>query len=268
MSDKDFFKDKTVWITGGSSGIGEAIAKRMAASGARLIISSHEFQELERVKEEIGKVKYPVRLLEFNLGNPDEVSSVADQVLKEFKKVDFFFSNGGVSQRTTAIDTPLELDRKIMEINYFSGVIISKKLLPSMVKNGGGHIIATSSISGKFGFPLRSAYGASKHALHGFYESVWTELWDKNIRTTLVCPGRVKTNISLHALGKDGKAHGKMDAGQAGGISPDECARQIMKAVRKNKREVLVGGNELIMARLKQYFPGIFYKLVVRIKPT
>ena len=137
-----------------------------------------------------------------------------------------------------------------------------------MIKNGGGHIIATSSISGKFGFPLRSAYGASKHALHGFYESVWTELWDKNIRTTLVCPGRVKTNISLHALGKDGKPHGKMDAGQAGGISPEECARQIMKAVRKNKREVLVGGKELIMARLKQYFPRIFYKLVIKIKST
>jgi dehydrogenase/reductase SDR family member 7B len=268
MRDKDYFKDKTVWITGGSSGIGEAIAKRMANSGAKLIISSHEPLELERVKAEIGKVKHPVHLVDFNLGDSEEVAKVTEKVLEEFKKVDFFFSNGGVSQRTSAIDTPIDFDRKIMEINYFSGVIISKKLLPSMIKNGGGHIIATSSISGKFGFPLRSAYGASKHALHGFYESVWTELWDKNIRTTLVCPGRVKTNISLHALGKDGKPHGKMDAGQAGGISSEECARQIMKAVRKNKREVLVGGKELIMARLKQYFPGIFYKLVIRIKPT
>jgi dehydrogenase/reductase SDR family protein 7B len=268
MSDKDFFQDKTAWITGGSSGIGEAIAKRLANSGAKLIISSHEPLELERVKAEIGQVKHPVSLLDFNLGNPEEVAAASEKVLDKFQKVDFFFSNGGVSQRNTAIETPVEMDRKIMEINYFSGVIISKKLLPSMIKNGGGHIIATSSISGKFGFPLRSAYGASKHALHGFYESVWTELWDKNIKTTLVCPGRVKTNISINALGKDGKAHGKMDAGQASGISPDECAKQILRAVRMNKREVLVGGKELIMARLKQYCPRIFYKLVVKIKPS
>jgi short-subunit dehydrogenase len=158
--------------------------------------------------------------------------------------------------------------RKIIHLHYFPGLIITKALLPGMITNHFGHIVVTSSISGKFGFPLRSAYAASKHALHGFYESLWTEYQDKGIRTTLVCPGRVKTNISMHALGPDGQSHGKMDEGQAGGIPPDLCALKILKAVSKNRREVLVGGRELLMPRIKQYSPGLFYRLVLKIKPT
>jgi short-subunit dehydrogenase len=216
----------------------------------------------------MGRCLHPPVLLPFDLSDPAACAGAAQTVIQEYNGTDFFFSNGGVSQRNTAIETPVEIDRKIMEINYFSGVIISKILLPEMVKKGSGHLIATSSISGLFGFPLRSAYAASKHALHGFYESVWTELHNQGIRTTLVCPGRVKTNISLHALGKDGKPHGKMDAGQAGGIPPEQCAKEILRAVKKNRRTVLVGGKELIMAHLKRLFPSVFYRLVVKIKPT
>lgn len=264
----NYFKDKIVWITGASSGIGEALAKNCSSAGAQVIISSNEPAELERVITEIGKVTYKPRILVFDLSDPVAVENAAEEMLKEFGKVDIFFSNGGVSTRSMAIEIPVELDRKVMEINFFSGVIITKKLLPVMVKEGFGHIVATSSISGKFGFPLRSAYAASKHALHGFYESVWTELHDKGIRTTLICPGRVRTNISLHALDKDGKEYGKMSKGQAEGIDPDSCAKAIMRSARKNKREVLIGGKELIMPRLKQYFPRIFYFLATRIDPS
>jgi len=265
---KRYFTDRIIWITGASSGIGEALAKILSGTGARVIISSHEPEELKRVKEEIGKSKYDPFILPFDLSDPSAVEKAADTVLNKFERVDIFFTNGGVSTRTSAMETPVELDRKVMEINYFSGLILSKKLLPSMLASGFGHIIATSSISGKFGFPLRSAYAASKHALHGFYESVWTELKDKGIRTTLICPGRVKTKISLHALDKDGKEYGKMSKGQAEGIDPFDCAYQIARAASKNKREALIGGKELIMPRLKQYFPGIFYKLVTRIDPS
>ena len=211
---KDFFVDKKVWITGASSGIGE------------------EPDELERAKKEAGNFKHEIKIIAFDLSDPKEVVATADKVVKDFGGVDFLFNNGGVSTRTMALDTLVEIDRKVMEINYFSGLILTKKLLPGMLERGFGHIIATSSISGKFGFPLRSAYAASKHALHGFYESVWTEYQDKGIRTTLICPGRVRTNISLHALDKDGKAYGKMSPGQQGGISPASAARQIIKAVQ------------------------------------
>ena len=267
MSEKNFFSDKTAWITGGSSGIGEALAKRLARLNARVIISSFDIPELIRVAEEINTGGGKAFIVPFDLAEPLEVGRAAEAVLSEHGEIHFLFNNGGVSQRTKALDTPVELDRKLMEINYFSGVILTKKILPQMILQGGGHIIATSSISGLFGFPLRSAYAASKHALHGFYESLWTEYYDKNIRTTVVCPGRVKTNISIHALGKDSKPHGKMDQGQAEGISPEECAKQILKAVMKNKRQVLIGGKELILARLKMYAPCIFYRLVRKISP-
>lgn len=265
---KEYYNGRIAWVTGASSGIGEALVKNLAKAGARVIMSSHEPEELERVKEEMGETEKEAFILAFDLSNSNEVEKAAEAVLNKFGKVDIFFSNGGVSTRSTAIEIPIELDRKVMEINYFSGVIITKKLLPVMIKEGFGHIIATSSISGKFGFPLRSAYAASKHALHGFYESVWTELHSKGIRTTIVCPGRVKTKISLHALDKDGKEYGKMSKGQAEGIDPETCALQIMRAASLNKREVLVGGKELLMPRLKQYFPRIFYKLVTRIDPS
>ena len=265
---KAYFEDKRIWITGASSGIGESLAKRLSTLGAKVIISSHEPKELERTKSEAGKTKHEIQIISFDLSKATEVEAAADKAIKDNGGIDFLFNNGGISTRTTAIETSLEIDRKIMEINYFAGLILTKKCLPGMIDRQFGHIIATSSISGKFGFPLRSAYAASKHALHGFYESLWTELHDKGIKTTVVCPGRVKTNISVHALDKDGKPYGKMSAGQADGISPDKCANQILRAVRRNKREVLVGGKELIMPRIKQYFPWLFYKLIIKVDPS
>ncbi len=263
-----YFRNRVVWVTGASSGIGESLSKQLAIAGARLVMSSHEPEELERVKQEIGKVEHDPVMIPFDLSDPKKVEEAAGNVIQKMGGVDIFFSNGGVSTRTTAMETSLEVDRKVMEINYFSGLIITKKIIPGMLENGFGHIIATSSISGKFGFPLRSAYAASKHALHGFYESLWTELHQQGIRTTIVMPGRVKTNISMHALDKNGKEYGKMSKGQAQGIKPDSCATQMLRAAAGNKREVLIGGKELIMPRLKQYFPRIFYKLVIRIDPS
>ena len=143
----------------------------------------------------------------FNLGHPDEVATAAQKVLKEFGTVDVLMNNGGISTRAEAVETSLELDRKIMEIDYFSGVILTKALLPKMIEQGYGHIGVTSSISGKFGWPQRSAYSAAKHALFGFYKSLWAETNKQGIRVTLFSPGRVRTNISKHALLKDGKGH-------------------------------------------------------------
>lgn len=267
MSEKNHYYGKTAWITGASSGIGEALAKRLAGLNARVIISSNDIAELNRVEEEIKAMGASVLSIPFDLSNPEEVEKAVDSILADNEEIHFLFNNGGISQRNKALETTLLIDRKIMEVNYFSGVILSKKILPRMIAQGGGHIIVTSSISGIFGFPLRSAYAAAKHALHGFYESLWTEYQDKNIRTTIICPGRVKTNISLHAIGKDGLAHGKMDSGQATGISPEKCAKQILIAVKKNKRQAFIGGKELILAWIKIYFPWLFYKLVLKIKP-
>ncbi len=268
MSDGQMYGNKVVWITGASSGIGETLAKKLAPLGCRLILSARRKEELERVKAECGEVKYPPELVPFDLSSPGETAKAAEKVIRDFGTVDYLFNNGGISQRTSVLDTSFETDRKIMEVNYFSGIILTKKLLPAMIGHGGGHIIVTSSISGLFGFPLRSAYCASKHAVNGFYETVWTELHDKGIKTTVVCPGRIRTNISFHALDKGGMPHGVMDKAQEEGLSPEKCVEAMLKGIRKNKRMILIGRKELIPAYLKRFIPALFYWLIIKIKPS
>jgi len=262
------YKGKTVWITGASSGIGAALAREFALEGARVIISSHEAEELEDIRKSLEPVSNDVHTLVFNLGYPEQVQAAAEKVLEEFGHVDVLMNNGGISTRAEALDTPVEFDRRVMEIDYFSGVILTKALLPKMIQNGYGHIGVTSSISGKFGFPLRSAYAAAKHALFGFYKSLWAETHRMGIRVTLFSPGRVQTNISLHALQKDGREHGKMDPGQARGITPEKCARSMIRAMKQNRKDVLIGGTELAMVWIHKYSKPLYHRIITRISAT
>jgi short-subunit dehydrogenase len=264
MSNKEFFKDKIIWVTGASSGIGEALTKRLVSWDAKLIISSNRTDELERVKNECGVQGDKIVILPVDLSIPSDVEKAADDAVKIHGHIDILFNNGGISQRSLATETSIETDRKIMEINYFSGIIITKKLLPSMIARGSGHIVTTSSLTGKFGLPYRSAYAASKHAIAGYYESVWMEFHNKGIRTTVVFPGPVKTNISYEAIGPDGKPFGKMDDLQTTGISPEKCVTDILNGVRKNQREIFTGKSELRAVWIKRFFPGMFFKMIVR----
>ena len=259
------YKGKTVWITGASSGIGAQLARQFAEEGARVIISSHDAEELEGVHKKLETISEEIHSVVFNLGDPEEVKGAAEKVLAQFQRVDVLMNNGGISTRAEAMETTIGMDRRIMEIDYFSGVILAKTLLPAMIENGYGHIGVTSSISGKFGWPLRSAYAAAKHALFGFYKSLWAENRSKGIRVTIFSPGRVRTNISLHALEKNGKEHGKMDPGQAGGITPEKCARKMIRAMKKNRKDVLIGGPELIMVWIHKYCKPLYHMLMHRI---
>lgn len=256
------YKGKTVWITGASSGIGAELAGQFAKEGARVIISSHEAEELEGVRKNLEPVSKDVHTVVFNLGNAEEVRSAAEKVLKDFGRVDILMNNGGISTRALAVETPVEIDRRLMEIDYFSGVILTKAVLPGMIGNGYGHIGVTSTISGKFGFPMRSAYAAAKHALFGFYKSLWAENMDKGIRVTIFSPGRVRTNISLYALNSEGKEHGKMEKGQAKGMPPEKCARKMIRAMKRNRKDVLIGGSELLMVWVHKYCKPLYHYAV------
>lgn len=256
------YKGKTVWITGASSGIGAELAGQFAAEGARVIISSHEAEELENVRKQLEPVSRDVHTVVFNLGNPDEVQATAEKVLKEFGRVDVLMNNGGISVRAEALETLLEIDRRIMEIDYFSGVILTKALLPKMIENGYGHIGVTASISGKFGYPLRSSYAAAKHALFGFYKSLWAENYSKGIRVTIFSPGRVRTNIAFHSLLKDGSEHGKNDPALASGIAPSTCARKMIRAMKRNRKDVLIGRIELVMVWIHKYCKPLYYRVI------
>ncbi len=263
-----FFKNKVVWITGASSGIGEALTYEFAQQGAKLIISSNQQKELDKVKLNCKRLGSECISQFLDVTEIDKMQTITDDLILRFGRIDVLVNNAGISQRAMVVETSLDIDRKIMEIDYFGTIALTKTVLPYMIKNGGGYIAATSSISGKFGFPLRSAYSAAKHALHGFFETLRAEVYDHNIKVLIAFPGRIKTNISLHALTKDGTAHGKMDEGQGTGISSEKCAKQYVNAIRKDKKEVLIGAKELLMVYIHKFLPKLFYKLARKINPT
>jgi len=263
----NLFEEKVVWISGASSGIGEALVYAMVRRGAIVIASSNCSKELYGVKENCGDKKDRVHIACFDLSACENIDVLVEDQINKLGKIDFLINLGGVSQRASIEETPLSLDRRIMEINYFGTIAFTKAVLPYMIKQKSGHILATSSISGRFGFPLRSAYSASKQALHGFFETLHLENKANNIRASVIIPGRVKTNISKHALLPDGSEHGKMDPGQDKGISAEKAALKIIKGISRNRREIKVGGSELIMLYIRRFFPSIFFNIASRIKP-
>jgi dehydrogenase/reductase SDR family member 7B len=209
-----------------------------------------------------------VNCVPFDLTDISGIEEIARQQLETFGRIDYLLNIGGISQRARIDETPLWLDRKIFEINYFGTIALTKAVLPSMIRQKSGHILATSSISGRFGFPLRSAYSASKQALHGFFETLYLENKKSNIKTSVIIPGRVNTSISYHALNADGKEHGQLDDGQAKGISPDKAAKIIIRGIEKNKREILVGKSELMLLHIRRYLPWLFFRIADKIKST
>ena len=258
----------SVWITGASSGIGEACACRYAAEGARLILTSSSAERLEKVAARCRDLGAPaVTVLPYDLSVTDGIDALVENAWNAYCGIDIVMLNAGISQRTNVEDTSMDMVRKIMEINYFAPVAIAKALLPKMISAGGGKIAVTTSIAGRFGFPLRCGYSSSKFALYGFFETLQAEYHDAGIKVTMVCPGRVNTNISRYALDKGGKPHGILDPGQADGMSSEKAARIITRAVAKGKREVLVGRKELLMVYIKRFFPGLCAVLSRKIKP-
>lgn len=267
MKSKPLFNEKVAWITGASSGIGEALVRRFVDEGAFVIASSNDLAGLERVKKNCSNPAM-VNCAPFDLSDTNSIEKIAEDQIKQKGKIDFLINIGGISQRSLIEKTPLWLDRKIFEINYFGTIALTKAVLPYMIKQKNGHILATSSISGRFGFPLRSAYSASKQALHGFFETLYLENKKNNLKVSVIIPGRVRTAISVHALESDGKEHGSLDDGQAKGILPEKAAEIIIKGILKDKREILVGANELLLLHIRRYMPWLFFRIGDKIKST
>ena len=264
----EFFKGKVVWITGASSGIGEALVYEFSLRGARLIISSNDLPGLERVKSSCGNQSDMVNCIPFDLSDIKGIEKLIQQQINTFGKIDYLINIGGISQRSRIEETPLWLDRKIFEINFFGTIGFTKAVLPYMIRQKSGHILATSSISGRFGFPLRSAYSASKQALHGFFETLYLENKSNNIKVSVIIPGRVRTQISMHALDSRGKEHGKMDEGQANGLTPETAAKIIIRGIIRDKREILVGRGELALLYIRRICPWLFFRIADKVKSS
>jgi len=259
-------KGKIVWITGASSGIGRELSIAFAKEGAFPVLTARNLENLNNVKECCLRWTNKCWVLPADLSETKNLNDLVDKVLEKTDgRIDYFVNDAGVSQRSWAKETCIDIDRKIMELNFFSAITLTKIILPVMIKNKSGHIVVVSSISGKFGFPMRTAYTASKHALQGFFESLRTEIVKDNINVTIVSPGRIRTDISLHAITKDGSPYRKMNNGQANGMAPDLCADKIIRGIKRNKKEILVGRKELLMVYIHRFLPCLYYKIVTRI---
>lgn len=263
---REYFRDKRIWITGASSGIGKEIVLQLAEPAKQIIISGRNTDSLNAVKIQSG---FPEKIVVVTMdqSSADSVQQACNVVLSDSHSIDIVFCNGGVSQRALALDTPEEVERYIFETNYFSQIRIAQKATQSMNTSRGLHLVVTSSLLSKWGFPLRSSYAATKHALHGYFDSLRMETQQTGLKITLVLPGFIQTPISKNAMDADGKLSGSMDANQAGGISAHECARRILAGVAANKNEFSVGGKETIGLLLRRFLPRIFDAILRKKNP-
>lgn len=253
-----------VWITGASSGIGEALAVEWSRRGARLVLSARDAKELERVKQRCANPEQHI-IKPLDVTDTNAINQVAKEILTELGRVDILVLSAGVSQRSLAAETDLATDRRIMDINYFGTIAAVKAVLPSMLARKSGHIVPISSVIGYVGVPLRSAYSASKHALHGFFNTLRAETQKNGIKVTIVCPGYIRTKVSENALRGDGTAHGQLDETHAKAMLPETAAPVIVRGVEAGKREVHVGGKEIHAIRLQRFLPGLIAR-VLRVK--
>lgn len=260
-------KDKVFWITGASSGIGEATALEASKKGAKLVLTARRKEELERVKKATGLSDGEVLVLPLDMEETTDFNPAVKTVLDHFGRIDLLFNNAGISQRSGVLETQFEVFDRLIKINYLSVVALTKAVLPVMVNQNSGHLVVTSSISGKLGSPMRAGYCGSKHALHGFFDALRSEVFKNNIHVLVVCPGYIKTAISINAVGADGSKHGKMDQNQDNGVPVEVCARKIVEGIEKNKSEIYIGGKEVMGVYLKRFFPSLLNKIVRKQAP-
>lgn len=255
------FKDKVIWITGASSGIGEHLAYAFVESGADLILSARNEQELQRVQQNCPR-NSRVLLMPMDVTEYDKISGITARAINHYGKIDILINNAGISQRSLVADTKLSVDQKIMDVNFIGTVAVTKAVLPYMTRRKQGQIVAISSVMGKIGTPRRSAYAASKHALHGFFDCLRAEVYQKNIHVTLICPGYVHTNVSINALTGDGSPNEKMAETTKQGLEPNVFAQKALRAIYKKKEEAYIGGKEILGIYLKRFLPGVLSKHV------
>jgi len=251
------FDGKVVWITGASSGIGEALAVRMAARGSLLVLSARNEGDLQRVAtlcREAGASD--VLVLPLDVSQHHSMEPAAQQVLAQFGKIDVLLNNAGVSQRSFCVDTDFDVYRQMMDINVLGQIALTQAVLPAMLARGEGHISVTASVAGKIGAPLRTGYCAAKHAVMGFFDALRTEVTADGLQVTTITPGFIQTNVSKNALAGDGTPTGTTDDDIAGGMRVDDCADVIMQGFENGDPEIAVGsGPEMGLLQLKREDP-------------
>ena len=259
------FSNKIIWITGASSGIGKTLALELSKQDCKLILSSRRATELQEVKNQcLNPVN--VKILTLDLADYINMKPIAERAISLFGKVDILINNGGISQRSPIIETSIEVDKKLMEVDYLGTISLSKALLPHFVANQSGHYVVVSSLMGKFSSHYRSAYCGAKHALHGFFDALRLEHDKDHIKVTMICPGFVNTNVARNALTADGSQQGYQDEMTENGLDVNVFVKRMIKAIKKEKFEVYIGKFEKFGVFVKRLSPRLIHKLVIRSK--
>lgn len=261
------FKNKTVWITGASDGIGKELSIQLADRGARVILSSRNVEKLNAVCAQLkgdDHVVYPMDLLK-----TEEIPQATENLLTQVGDIHILINNAGITQRSLTVDTDLSVDRKIMELDYFAPIIMTKAMLNHMIGRGNGSIVTISSVAGKVGVPMRSAYCAAKHAIIGFMGSLRAEIHRHGIHVLIVAPGSTHTNISINAIEGDGKVHGVTDPAIANGLPVSIVAKKTIEAIIKQKSEIIIANKrESRLALLYRLAPEMVIKKLRNMRVT
>lgn len=258
---------KIIWITGASSGIGEALAYALSKQGCKLILSSRKKDALEKVRKQCAHPEN-IQIVPLDVSDFDALPAKAIAALAAFGSIDVLINNAGISQRSMIVDTDMAVYQRIMDVDFFGAVALSKAVLPHFVERQKGHFVTISSLMGKFSSPQRSGYCAAKHALHGFFDALRMEHEGDNIGVTMVCPGFVQTNVAKNSLQGDGSTKNEQSESIANGIPVAVAAKKIISAVECNRLEVYMGQKEVFGVYLKRFFPRLLHKIVSKRKVT
>ncbi|MFV1450238.1 SDR family oxidoreductase [Maribacter sp. HS] len=258
-------EEKVIWITGASSGIGEALTYQLNALGAKIIASARRESVLTQVK---NNCKNPdnVEILPLDLTNFSSLEEITDTAFSIFGKIDVLINNGGLSQRSLIVETKFEVYQQMIDVNYLGTIKLTKHALPYFIKQKGGHYVTITSLMGKFSSPYRSGYCGAKHALHGFFDALRMEHEKDNIDVSIICPGFIQTNVAKNALTANGTALQKEDNATLNGMPVEKCAKEIISAIKKKRFETYIGGKEKFGIYLKRFFPKLLHRVVMKSK--
>jgi len=242
--------NQNIWITGASSGVGEGMATVFHREGADIIISGRREGELERVKASCEEGPGRVTVVPFDITDAAAREAAARRVLDEFERIDVLVNNAGIGQRSLAKDTTLDVDRRVMEVDFFAPIALTKLVLPRMLEQQAGHLVVTSSVAGKHAVPYHTAYCAAKHALHGYFDTLRVEHLKDNIAVTLLVIAGIRSNVFEHALTGDGSEYGTSDWGKGTGMTAEACAERVVEAIVNGEHEVVISIPEAKQAML------------------
>ena len=257
------FASQTIWITGASSGIGEALATAFLQQGANVILSGRRVEELNRVAAQA-----PERCLVLPFESTDYAAlpDVVERAWAWSGQVDVLINNAGISQRSLALDTHLDVYRQLIEVDYMAPLALTQLLLPKMVARKSGHLAVVSSVAGKVGTPLRSGYCGAKHAVIGYFDALRAEVEQAyGIAVSVILPGSVHTAIAINALSSDGSARGQSDPNIENGMDVTVAAAQILTGLAERQREIPVAeGIEAMALKLRVANPEQLYTLTAQ----